>query len=256
MRARLVATAVIFFVSMPVFCHRVLYEDHLFHIDYAQKLSRREITVPHPLFHLTLLALMGGDPGGHPPVVSLGIVACMMSTGLAARAWLTLLYINRPLSPVFATLLCLALAVALPFPNWWSGHPYNGSVTPNAWHSPTGLFAMPFCLALFLLANRLLERPDPRMALVVGLVAGLGLMAKPNYFMAFAPCFGLLLLLTLFRTGGRIAPKLLIVTLAFTLPACVLTAQYVWLTSDLRPSCLRRWRSGGHTPTSTNSVQR
>src|SRR5207245_4270936 len=100
---------------------------------------RKGIPLPHPLFHACLLVLSGGNPQAAPLAAAFLLA---FATGL--RTWLTASYLScaRRLDPVALTLLCLALALAMPLPNWWKFPGiYLGQIWPNVWHNPTAIFA-------------------------------------------------------------------------------------------------------------------
>jgi hypothetical protein len=237
---------VVFIVFLPIFSRLIggadpdsRYSDHLTHVRLTRNLARRgvvsarspaqkpapdEETPPHPLFHYCVLALSFGD---NPKMIG-GMAAVVLALALGLRAYLTgLLFTSRTvLSPLLMIGLCLALALAMPLPNWWqtprtllkwdadpylSQMPsflwnlpslYFGQMSPNVWHNPTGIFAMPFALLLFFLGLRALE--SPRLSTMAGIGAAmvLSLLAKPNYVLAFAPCFGVAVLIAYYRAIG------------------------------------------------------
>jgi hypothetical protein len=202
------------------------YSDHKAHLLLALRLAAggadstrgpvRELKAgqnlpPHPLFHLCLFALSAGNN----PEAFAGIAAVLLALAIAGRAYLTALRFtsDNAVSPLVAIGLCILLALATPLPNWWwtprklllwtadrylAEMPaflwdfpclYLGQVSPNVWHNPTGIFAMPFALLVFVVGLHALEtqRTGPMVALGAALV--LSLLAKPNYVLAFAPCF-------------------------------------------------------------------
>jgi hypothetical protein len=231
-RIPLIAAAVVLLIALPLFSVRVSSGDYGAHIGFTKDLLERKASPPHPLFHLTLIALSGGNL-----VPAYGLVAFICAASLAAVTWLSALMIGRAgASPVMTILVSVVLAFVLPFPNWWEGDRYVGLVTPNVWHNPTGVFAMPFALGLFMAAVRLLDRLTPGQAALTGLASVLSLLAKPLYFLAFAPAFVLTLLSEVRRM--RLAAAARILVLALLPPGFVLLAQYRWLTTDTSVSFL------------------
>jgi hypothetical protein len=234
MKTRLIPAILIGFLAFPIFSHFVHWGDHVFHIDVAMHMWRGDGMPPHPLFHACLLLLTAGENYLAAP----GVVAFMLAAALGIRAWLTAdQFVRAGTNSVFAaTALCLALALALPLPNWWQGELYIGNVSPNTWHNPTGVFAMPFALATFLIGMRLIEEPSLRKALGAGPFLALSLLAKPNYLLAFGPYFGLGLTAALIRAvrKGMLTPLAAvgILLLTFGPPALVLAGQYKWLRQD------------------------
>jgi hypothetical protein len=166
---------------------------------------------------------------GDSPLVASGAVAMMMAVCLSVLTWITAAALSQE-RPYAAATCSLALTVAMPLPNWWNADIYLGGVSPNVWHNPTGVLAMPFAVGYFLLGLSFLDRPGFRTAALTGLVGSLSLLAKPNYFLAFAPLLGLASL-SLFR---RLLPlkALALLAIAFIPPALVLGAQFLWLAND------------------------
>jgi hypothetical protein len=225
-RTALIAATVVFLIAMPLFSLRVSSGDYGPHINFTRELLERKGTPPHPLFHLTLIALSGGDLFS-----ASGLVVFICAASLAAASWLSATMFERTgAPPLLSVTVSVLIAFALPLPNWWGGHRYVGLVTPNVWHNPTGVFAIPFALWLFMAGTRLLDRPGMRHAALTGLAGTLSLLAKPNYFLAFVPAFGLALLSELRRM--RPAPAVGTLALTFGGPAIVLIAQYLWLTGN------------------------
>jgi hypothetical protein len=235
------AALIIFLLAMPVFSRIINSNggplrstDHRQHIGVALEMAQGGAIPPHPLFHLVLIALSGGIN----PLVAPGVVVFILASALGVRAWLTAELLSREcrLSAASILVLCLALALAMPLPNWWGGDIYQGNVSPNAWHNPTIVFAMPFALALFMIATRALEAPTVAKTALTGTAAALSLLAKPNYVMAFGPCFATALLQSLgveFRAHRmRLAVLCNRVLMALGPPALVLVAQYALFSQE------------------------
>jgi hypothetical protein len=194
-----------------------------FHVGLALKLAEKGATPPpHPLFHYCLLFLAWG---GNLFVI-IGMEAVLLALALSVRAYLSAFLFtsrNNP-STALSVLLCLSVALAMPLPNWWrfplTAWPVEtshfvkampvralwhfpsavwGQVTPNVWHNPTAIFDMPFALLLFMLGLYALETPRLSTMAWVAVVTVLNLLAKPNYVLAFAPCFGVALLLVFYQ---------------------------------------------------------
>jgi hypothetical protein len=157
----------------------------------AYQLARTGDYPAHPLYHLCLIALSAGQPF---PANTQAAVLLALATG--ACAGLSAAYVAKrsQLSALQLTLLCIALAVVMPLPNWWKFPAiYYGQVSPNVWHNPTTIFSLPFALAAFLLGLRALERFSIGVSAGLGAVLVASLLAKPNYFLAFAPVLAIAL---------------------------------------------------------------
>jgi hypothetical protein len=231
--------------------------DHVYHVRLALEALRTGVWPPRPFYHACLLALSGGRG------VAVGVAAiAVLALAAGARTYVSARYLTRARPVPFGglALLCLALAVAMPLPNWWNfigerfqsevAHfgprmpawlwslpsVYHGVASPNVWHNPTGIFAAPFALVLFLAGLRALGQPSPRSAALVGGAMVLSALAKPNYVLAFGPCLGLALLAVLVRAvragrlGGGNAAALLL--LAFAPAALVLWQQFGAVTGE------------------------
>jgi hypothetical protein len=264
-QVRVVVPAVVLFaLSLPVY-YRLIggarpdspHTDHAHHVFLAGDIIEHGNWPARPLYHF-LVILFARWRQDESLVVAAFVV---MALAMAARAYLTaLLLAARERPRVLAMMvLCFALTVAMPLPNWWRfiqerwpaeqqnffgelpaawwwGVPsiFDGQVSPNAWHSPTASIAMPFNLLLFMLALRSLAKPDVGALAAIGLVAmPLSLLGKPNYVMAFGPCFGIALAGVLVREmrSGRItladALGRLLLTFAPIVPILAWQAQAV-----------------------------
>jgi hypothetical protein len=261
MRSKLLVPAVaLFFVSAPLYTREVeiaqSWGDYSFHMEVARNILHGRADRPHLLLHVTLLALTGGTIGTAAP----GALAMLLALSVAVRTWMTAGYLNdsRKLSAAALTILCLSIAFAAPLPNWWHGDLIVGQPSANAWHSPTYVFASAFCLWLFLDGLRLLARPSPGGAAVVGLAMVLSLLAKPNYVLAFAPIFGLALCAALWRAwrGDQVNVRRVasILALAFLPTLVAIGGQAAWLRSE-HPVFLAPWVVWGiHSPNIPASI--
>jgi hypothetical protein len=228
MRSWVIAAATVFVLALPWFSRTIGTSDHSLHISIAFDILHGKWP-PHPLYHLLLLALTGCNKAAAP-----GVAAVLLAMALSARAYLTATALTESglKSAWSVTALCLALALAIVLPNWWERDQIVGQPSPNLWHNPTFIFAMPFCLAAFLSGMRLLETPSLRLGAVTGLWLALSLLAKPNYALAFLPCFGPAVLLALWRTIRDrkldVKTSAAVALTTFVPAAVVLVFQFVW----------------------------
>jgi hypothetical protein len=231
MRCHVVSATVAFALVLPLFNRLIESGDHPGHIQFALDLALGKSMPPHPLFHALLFALTGDHASAAP-----GMAALLLALAIAARAWLTtdvLMAEANRLAPLTVLVLCICLGLALPLPNWWGGDLVIGQPSSNVWHSPTFLLAVPFALWLFGLATQLIDQPGARLAALTGIAMALSLLAKPNYVLAFAPCFGPAALVSVWRAWreGRlqVVEALAVLALTFGPAVAVMARQALWL---------------------------
>jgi hypothetical protein len=213
---------VVFALSLPVFVRFCALPDlpeagdHRGHIGAAVLMARegKWLLLPHPLYHLTILALSAGnlDRVAWSAAVVLAL-ACGVAAGISAR------YLTRAANPSISTLtlLCLALALAMPLPNCWKFAIFLGQITPNVWHNPTNVFTLPFALGLFVSGLQFLDSPTWSRAGWLGVLALICALAKPNYLLAFVPC-----LVIAFLAKQRLRPIALVWLLVAFGPVMIL----------------------------------
>jgi hypothetical protein len=164
--------------------------------------------------------------------------AVVLTLACAATAALSAGYLasRTGASTLALTVTCLGLALAMPLPTTtvlgrfasfgWGfptpGHAlYLGQISPNVWHNPTTIFAMPFAVALFRVATRAIEGFTLRVAVELAVVAILSVLAKPNYALALLP--GVAVVLALSKHSW--IDKVLRLIAAFILPLALLWGQ-------------------------------
>jgi hypothetical protein len=216
-----VPALVVFLLALPVFYRLIsgldptsTISDHAAHLRYTLALAKDGEAPPHPFFHYTVYLLSFGDRLNIQHLQR--VAAVVLALALAFRAYLTamLLAVDKSVTLPQIVGICLTLALVMPLPNWWSSPtkiaPLEsaffqldmpspvwwdlpsvrwGQISPNIWHNPTGIFAMPFCLLVFLAGLAALERPSLATMAFAGAAMVLSLLAKPNYVLAFGPCF-------------------------------------------------------------------
>jgi hypothetical protein len=195
-------------VAAPLFylgLFRVIATDHDLHVRLIQRGVDSGVWPVHFLFPAIVYALSGFSREIIPLTYSALIV---LTTCVIAKGWLTyvLLARNGPSLPAASrenargwsheTLLLVvtaALMVAAPVVRpWWLHRVYLGQISPNVWHNPTSIVCWPLVILLFFAADRFLRSGRLTTLAAVGILAAASVLAKPNYFLAFAPVFGLL----------------------------------------------------------------
>jgi len=199
-------TAPLFYLSL----FRVIATDHDLHLRLIQRGVESGNWPVHFLFPVMVYALSGFSHQFAPLAYAALVV---LTVGVMAKAWLSysllLSHCGRPLattdaniptlsqqrvSPVaLAGLLTAALMVSAPIVRpWWPNRVYLGQISPNVWHNPTSIVCWPLVILLFASAAEFLRSGRLRLLLAVSSLAAVSVLAKPNYFLAFAPVFGLL----------------------------------------------------------------
>jgi hypothetical protein len=236
-RARGVATAAAIFLPVYV-CYCVILSggaaempgDQYTHLLWT--LTSPVRVLPHPLYHYTVqwVTWLTAEPG---ILAARRSAAVVLALAVALRGGLTYRELSSALPPGETAVVCFALAFVMALPNWWNFPAvYLGQVHPNIWHNPTAVFAAPFAVLVFLAALRYWDAPGIGAAAAVGVWSALCALAKPNYLLAFLPCFGpvLLLLLAPLARRRQLAPAAGFgqFLAAFGPPLCVLALQYYW----------------------------
>jgi hypothetical protein len=99
-------------------------------------------------------------------------------------------YFNKSYNnPVKAMFFALALSFVSMLIINFTSHFYIGTWSPNPWHSPTYLFAKPFCIVSFLLSLHVLQSTKHSIfpLLLTSIVLALATWAKPSFTLSFAP---------------------------------------------------------------------
>ncbi len=214
---------------------RAQWDDQPAHVKYVVELPERPVPVPHPLYHWTVgLALALSRHSDWWAAAFSAAVVQALAVGL--RGWLTHRELSPPMPAPGAAVACWLLAFAMSLPPHWSywklGMIYLGQIHPNVWHNPTAVFVCPLALVVFLAAMHYLDAPGPGAALGIGVGSALCALAKPNYLLAFLPCFAPALLFVVARewwVGRRPIWRALVeFVTAFGPPVGVLAWQYWW----------------------------
>jgi hypothetical protein len=219
--------------------------DHAAHVRFAQRGVAEGVWPAHFLFQALIYTLSGFQTD----FVALAWTALvLLSACVVAKAWLSYGLLVRycpelPLNSAerstrrsHATLLALvAAALMLSGPvirPWWTSRIYLGQISPNIWHNPTSLVCWPLAILLFFAAVEFLRTRQARLLTAVGVLAAVSVLAKPNYFLAFAPVYGLLA----WRRLG--VSRLGLLAIAALAPA-VLLLGWQWLASFGGPHVMR-----------------
>lgn len=197
-------------VSVPLF-YRALFgmivSDYDVHVRLIQRGVEEGIWPAHFLFQ----AIVYGLSAFSHDYASLAWAALVLLTAcVIAKVWLSyaLLIRHCPRRPAAsledtfglsrAALLAVVTAALLlsgPIVRPWSTDPiYLGQISPNVWHNPTSVLCWPLVILLFFAADAFLRSGRLRELVAIGSLAGLSVLAKPNYFLAFAPVYFLLAL--------------------------------------------------------------
>lgn len=181
--------------------------DHDEHIRFAQRGAQEGIWPVHFLYPVLVHAVSGFRADFNSMAWGALVV---LTASVMLKAWLTYVVLTRECAATSLTtlenklhlpqavlvaglagVLLLAAPVARP---WWINRIYLGQISPNVWHNPTSVLCWPLAILLFFAGSEFLRTGRRRMLAAVMLLAAASVLAKPNYFLAFAPVFGLLAL--------------------------------------------------------------
>ena len=174
------------------------------HIEFIQRTMETRVWPPHLLYHVTVYAISGFSRN-YDSLAGAGLV--LLSACLIAKAWLSYAAFcwYRPSNStpeaahgahlscqMLASIIVIGLLVCAPLVRpWQANHIYLGQISGSVWHNPTCILCWPIVIALFFAAVEFLRMPNWQMLVAVGLLSALSVLAKPNYFLAFAPVFSL-----------------------------------------------------------------
>ncbi len=219
--------------------------DHAAHVRFAQRGVAEGVWPAHFLLQALIYTLSGFQTG----FVALAWTAlALLSACVVAKAWLSYGLLVRycpelpPTSAERSTWLSHATLLAVVTGElmlsgpiirpWWTSRIYLGQVSPNIWHNPTSLVCWPLAILLFFAAVEFLRTRQARLLVAVSVLTAVSVLAKPNYFLAFAPVYGVL---AWRRLGVSRVGLLAIAALA---PA-VLLLGWQWLASFGGPRVMR-----------------
>ena len=126
------------------------------------------------------------------------LTASLLARALASYAYLMPLRGETAYASWKAAFVAGGLVVAMPLPNWWKfPDVYLGQITPNLWHNPTLIVAMPFTVALFASAMWSLRRDSAKVYALTSAMLVFMALAKPSYLLPFIPVYAVLLVRSL-----------------------------------------------------------
>jgi hypothetical protein len=195
-------------IAVPLFymgLFGIVKSDHNLHVQLIEKGIETGNWPVHFLFPVVTYALSGfsHDYNALSWAALIFLTVCVLAKGYLTYAILarkSLQPTNRKNEIAWGwsreTLVLLvsgALMLAAPIARPWRiNRVYIGQVSPNVWHNPTILVCWPLVILLFFAAYEFLRSGKLRSLAVVGALSVLSVLAKPNYFLAFAPVFALL----------------------------------------------------------------
>ena len=207
---RLVFFGFVFFSSFYLFYHQAFHEtlyisDLPGHLAYCRDLATHPLSVPHPLFHLTVLftSSLSGLGIKYSAAVALAgvttslaiIIFRILKSSLREQA-----YTNPEL--LFVTLLMMTVSSV--FVPGLVGNFVLGQGSPNVWNSATLLAVKPLAfLAVFLLVNGNKGTDSGTYYVTALIVTFLSILAKPSFIFVFLPALWVLAAITRKLTDRR-----------------------------------------------------
>lgn len=211
------------------------------HIRFAQKLLSYSLEhklyfIPHPLFHILLIAF-------HFIFGSWELSAILLLITIIALTYnLQIFFISKVLKTGFFNngsigfsfiLLIISSIFIPPLNNWLSPHyfsvMFSGSGTPNILHNPTYYLVRVFVLPLFYFGIKLLGdtfKLNKREIIVFTLLLSLSILAKPNFALSFIPAYVILFALKSFKEYKNFANIIKNLFLLLSIPVIILFLQF------------------------------
>lgn len=195
-------------VAGPLFCWAAfgqILADHAVHIGLIQRGIETGIWPAHFLFHALVYAVSGFQ---HDATSLAWAVVAVLTLCVFAKAGITYALLVRHCPrlpsdtfedefrlshPALLLIVTGALMLAAPIVRpWLTQRIYLGQISPNVWHNPTIIVCWPLVMLLFFAAAAFLRSGKTRALAAIGVLSAVSVLAKPNYFLAFAPVFTLL----------------------------------------------------------------
>jgi hypothetical protein len=191
---RLVFFGFVFVSSFYLFYHQAFHEtlyisDLPGHLEYCRDLAAHPLSVPHPLFHITVL--FTSFVSGLGIKFSAAVALAGVTTSLAFVIFWILKSSLREQAYTDAELLfvtLLMMTVCSVFVPGLVGNFVLGQGSPNVWNSATLLAVKPLAfLAVFLLVNGDYGTDSGTHYVTGVIVAFLSILAKPSFIFVFLP---------------------------------------------------------------------
>jgi hypothetical protein len=208
-------------ISMPLFYKQIFgvdgsalgsFTDFSVHISFVKDFSGTGALPSYPLYHLIIFALSFGSVD----FVYLSMISIIVLTGfIVTKAILTYLIINNEAhNGLKSSIVSVALLIVSPIINWWSKNIYLGQITPNVWHNPTTILAMPLAIALYFYTYKNIKSSENKKLIMIVLLIIANAICKPNYLIAYIPVvFVYITFLAINDKDFRVFKKALIISI-------------------------------------------
>jgi hypothetical protein len=151
----------------------------------------------HP-FYFALLSLFSGFTPDIDAVNTTSIV--LLSAAIVARFLVLNFLLTKLVSgpghkyrPWILSAIAFSLCIVHAIP-YRRATLMLGLFTPTIWHNSTIIFLVPMALLLFWYSYQILIQPSIKKIIVVAGLVVVSILTKPNFFLCFAPAFGLFLM--------------------------------------------------------------
>mgnify|MGYP001240476092 CR=1 FL=1 len=157
------------------------------HIKFVIKGSTDGVFPSYPFYHILLFILSGGSKD----MMYLSYLSVLVLTFFTTlKVMFSYYIINKEIQMKWkSVIISLILIFTMPICNWWSNNIYLGQLTPNVWHNPTTIVAMPLAIILFFYTCKKLHTLDLKNYFIISGLVVINLLCKPNYLLAYLPVF-------------------------------------------------------------------
>jgi hypothetical protein len=160
--------------------------DYYQHVQFAREMSEGSRgLLPHPLFHLSVLAI-----GTVLPLLQAGLVVAALFYVLLALVLYHVYFRHLNIPTRFILTIALLLVAPITVFTWAQSNLYFGYLLPHVYHNPTMVVLKPLALLLFLYAVAVFSDTHfrkPVTVLMAVLLTVLCTLSKPNFTISLLP---------------------------------------------------------------------
>jgi hypothetical protein len=223
-----------------------VFRDHFQHANFAELLAHKVESPPHFVYHLLVILV---NTVTSFSFLNSGFVVIGLSVFFTFLFLMEYLQLSAPTTyraPL--AVLCLALFFLHPIPllYWRDKHLYYGYMAPNIFHNPTVILLKPLALLHFMMFTHLIKESSYKLknVILLGLLTGVSILAKPSYMMTLLPAAVLIWLFSLIRNKRFSNEATKLITLGLVLPTVALIGWQFFRTFGPQGADVTRWNKG------------